>query len=384
MSECGSDCEYRQGADNDDEDDELVGDATPPSSEPDDDEFGELPPGDEQEEEDAAPEDAYILVNKVAYHVPYVPDGDAAGRVRDHGGVIEVDNETILGSLSSARNWPSPAEIPPKAIVVVKGIHEDGGTLGERANQGPWHWYCRVKVRGKESDDSKILRSIPRTVVLALIDHIARSTDMRESSLVTTMQPENENSKAFPPQPNDWQRTPGIKSIAAPMPRKRKEEDVEEDGNEQKAKKAKKDEAGPSGTSKLPEPPPRIVDPKLKSSSSKKAPAPAKGPLPNSAAPKEKTVPPKASASTMLQFAQKKTEPRAPAAAPAPAPAPAPPPSPAPSPAAAPEVVAASAPASSMPEVAAPFSRVRKCEVGSKATTHIIWESDNTFYICEM
>ena len=57
-------------------------------------------------------------------------------------------------------------EITPKAIVVVKGIHEDGGTLGARADQGPWHWYARVKVRGKESDDSKILRSIPRTLVL--------------------------------------------------------------------------------------------------------------------------------------------------------------------------------------------------------------------------
>ena len=377
MSDVGSDCDYRQARDDDEEEDDLVGDATPASSEAEDEDEFEPPVGDE-EEENAAPEEAYILVNKVPFLVPYVPDGDLPGRVRDFGGVLEVENETVLGSLSSAKHWPPMTEITPKAIVVVKGIHEDGGTLGARKDQGPWHWYARVKVRGKESDDSKILRSIPRTLVLALIDHFAKSSDMRESKLVTTMQPENENAKSFPPQPNEWQRASGIKSIAAPLPRKRKDEDQDDEDGDKKAKKAKKDEAGPSGASK-PAEPPRIVDPKIpKVLASKKA--PAKAPAAKPAAGKEKHVPPKPAATSMLTFTkqQKKTDlddSRAPAPAPAPVPAPTP----------EPQMAAVDTPVSStMIEAESPFTRVRKCEVGSKATTHFIWTSDTTFYVCEM
>ena len=233
--------EYEQPVDEqpvDDEDDEIV----------DADDGGEIdiesggPPGEDEDkraqvnddpvnddpdtdDDDGEPDDkkAYIMFNRGAYYVP--PWNGllrTAGRIRDHYTCIEVADATILGQMNNSKNWPKASDLSPLSIVVVKGLHDSAHPMSTNKNTGPFHWYARVVIKGncnQKCHDSQILRPIPKAVVIEYIHHMAKIDYMKSSSLVTKFQPEHENAKPFPVQPNGWKKVIGIKTEAIPLTR---------------------------------------------------------------------------------------------------------------------------------------------------------------------
>jgi hypothetical protein len=162
---------------------------------------------------------AYIMFNRSAYSVGSCT-GPEAGRVRDYNHPIVVDDATTLGQMSNAKNWPAAEQMPPLAVVVVKGRHEETTPFPLKKESGTFHWYARVVIKGKEdSADRNILRPIPKALVVQLITYIARIESMKTSSLIVLYQPHENNAKTFPMQPNNWQKASGIKSDAIPTNR---------------------------------------------------------------------------------------------------------------------------------------------------------------------
>lgn len=172
------------------------------------------------EEEDCAP--AYIMHNRGAYYIPR-SHGEEAGRVRDYNSVVEVDDATTLGLMHMAKNWPK--DVSPVAVVVVKGVQDEHGTLSSAKNVGPYHWYARVGIRGQLGPDRTILRSIPKSVVHEFVSQWAKQEDMRQSTLIVKFQPHAENAKPLPVAPNGWRKVAGIKSAAVPQQRTKKRGD---------------------------------------------------------------------------------------------------------------------------------------------------------------
>ena len=223
-------------SDNEDGDD-LVGKGSPEHSQRDEEEDYEAPVQDEEqsmdggeetghtqeEEEEEEEEDeetkAYVLSNRVAYYVPK-SDGTKPGRVRDHNLPMEVEDGQELTSLQHAKNWPSVENIHPMSIVVVKGRFIENEPVNNHKEVGPFAWYVRVSIKGrKDGPDRKLLRLMPKSVVIDFLQHIGGLSEMWRSSLICTFQPENDNAKSFPVHLNGWEANKEIKTEAIPLPR---------------------------------------------------------------------------------------------------------------------------------------------------------------------
>ena len=188
-------------------------------------EGGEIEPDNSKEErgtkqgandaQDDASMPAYIIFNRSAYGIPLAGNGSDSGRVRDHGQVIVVENDTVLGQLNNAKSWPPATSIPPIAIVVVKGRHDENQKIPTNKEHGMFHWYARVvSAENQNSEDRNILRPIPKQVVIDILKSLAKNDSMKKSSLITHYQPFENNKQVFPMQPNDWMKVPGIRSTA--------------------------------------------------------------------------------------------------------------------------------------------------------------------------
>jgi hypothetical protein len=295
-------------------------------------------------------EQAYVIRNNVGHLVPVSEDKKGPGRVRDFGGVVEVDSDETLGAMNNPKNWPPPDQLDPKAIVVIKAKHKDDDVLEDTDQKGPYGWYARVIKRSERGDklcmNRKILKLIPKKVVKDFLKFLAEHTALNRSSLITKYQPEFENAKPLPVAPNGWEKCPGIKGTGVPPKKEPKaskepvetevaeeppkqapvgdddlESDVERGTNgipskaEKKSGKAREEPAASS--SKKPEAP----------AAAKKRPAPAPAP--------EAKKPAVVQKKGILNFAKSTKAPSSSAAAPAATPAatPATAPSPAPEPA---------------------------------------------------
>jgi len=181
-------------------------------------------------------EEAYTMRNNVGHLVPLCEDKKGPGRVRDFGGVVEVADNDILGSMDKHKNWPSPDQLDPKAIVVIKAKHKEDDVLEATEKKGPYGWYARVILRSERDDNScmnrKILKLVPKKVVKDFLLFLSNHKELSRSSLITKYQPEYENAKPFPVAPNGWKKCTGIKSTGVPAkkePKLSKEVTHEED-----------------------------------------------------------------------------------------------------------------------------------------------------------
>ena len=176
---------------------------------------------------------AYIIFNRSAYGIPLAGNGSESGRVRDHCSVIVVENDTVLGQLHNAKSWPASQDIPPVAIVVVKGRHDESQEIPKDKRHGIFHWYARVvSANNKDSEDRNILRAIPKQLVIQILHNLAKNESMKKSSLITHYQPFEHNSRVFPMQQNDWVKVPGIKSTAKARVTTKKKADTAQDAEE--------------------------------------------------------------------------------------------------------------------------------------------------------
>lgn len=158
---------------------------------------------------------AYFLSNRVTHFVP-VSNGRKAGRVRDMNMPIYVKDAATLNDMKSPKNWPNVDDIHPMSIVVTKGRLSEEEKLDKDIKKGPFTWSCRVGVKGKDdTDDTKILRHIPKAVCMELIKRLAREPELRESSLLTVYLPFKDNARTLPNQPNGFQKVKGLKYTTA-------------------------------------------------------------------------------------------------------------------------------------------------------------------------
>jgi hypothetical protein len=347
-----------------------------------------------------------------------------------------------LGQMNNARNWPKPDKLPPLCIVVVKGVHDESTVLSTDKNKGPFHWYARVVIEGNtkpKGNDNQILRPIPKAVVTEFVHQMAKLDHMKNSSLVTKYQPEGDNAKTFPVQPNGWKKVAGIKTEATPMQRAKKDkpgDDASEKAAAPAAAETPVEEASSStatkpampSAAKKPKPAPPAPPAAASSSSSKRpasspAPAPegkkqkapsgdgkkdampvkadkksappaaappaaappavsikkeAAAPAPSAAAAKGAAMPQPSKKGSMLQFTQQ-AKPKLPAAAPAEA-----------APVAAPEsspysvprkrpAPSAEASSSEDPSLSGVFKKVARVDCDSRDKTTVFWVGNSVF-----
>jgi len=267
----------------------------------------------QEEEEDDDPE------LDSAFSVPYNRQFYAAPNsaiARDYDHSLEVPSIERLSEMSQPtpppEKWPSPDQIEPSMIVVLKGKVAAGDTT-ER-----FVWYIRLVVAGDEGidgDDKNIFRHIPKPVVKKLVAHYNADPSLRTSSLLTKYVPYDDNNKPLNPSKlhdNNWnvrkpppktlaqtigkENKPGGASVASSSSGKRKEVD-EAPLAEPVAKKPKQGTvAPPLGKAKapVPAPPKSLKDlgkgPTKSSLSSSGAPVTApkpKAPAPAAVAPKQ-------------------------------------------------------------------------------------------------
>lgn len=150
-----------------------------------------------------------------------------AGRIRDYGDVIVVENETILGQMKNPKSWPDVKDISTHAVVIIKGRHTEGEDLKPGKEHGPFGWYARVVHKGNlHGPDRKILRLIPKTVVKALKTYLSKHPHYNRTSLIADYQPEFDNAKEFPVAINEWSECRTIKSESVPQKRAPKDPDT--------------------------------------------------------------------------------------------------------------------------------------------------------------
>jgi len=205
------------GAGGDDAEEEELQDA-----EVEEDEGGDGVAAEEEIEEEDEARRGYQWYNRTAFYVP-PSDGTTAGRVRDHNHVIWVEDGAALTATATAKGWPGVNEIHPMSIVVSKGRFNEGDELNDNPQKGPFTWGCRFGVLSKpDGDDKKIIRHMPKPLVTEFLRVMAKREEMRESSLITIYQPENDNARALPVHSNNFEKCPWIKSDATPVSRPKK------------------------------------------------------------------------------------------------------------------------------------------------------------------
>jgi len=138
--------------------------------------------------------DLQVMYNRRPYTVP-----KSAIR-RDHGVPMRVKDGTKIGemisTLNSAGKWPKASEVDLACIVVLSSTETSDD--GEESTN--FNWYTRI-VCAKEinTDDCKILRHIPRPLVRNILNLMSSDLVMRNSSLLQSFQPKNDNFKPLQP-----------------------------------------------------------------------------------------------------------------------------------------------------------------------------------------
>ena len=276
--------------DGDDEDDGAIGDddgEKMPDKEPVSNSIKQEEEEEEEEEDEEIEEDeskrAYLLHNRGSYYVPPSPDGVRAGRVRDHNIPIEVEDATTLGHMGQAKFWPKADQLPPLAIVVVKGTFDEDTKLVPGKTTGPFLWYARLVIKGKPNgSDRKFLRLIPKAVCQDFVRTMAKLDGMKKSSLITLYQPDFENAKGFPVLANRFKKVSGIKTEAIPKQRAEKlKQKPKEPEHVKQAEEASSSSVKPAMSSlskKSAKPAPAMVS--ASSTSGNKRSAPSQAPAP--------------------------------------------------------------------------------------------------------
>lgn len=218
------------------EDDDLLS-GSPPDSEED------LQSSENEDYEDeAAPEEetppkkiagvevpAFAMYNGAFYPIPWSSGESAPGRVRDHNHVIYVESAEVLGQLqSSAKAWPKAKDIDPLAIVVSRGLFGPDQAI---SSEGPFWWSCRVGIQGKPNgDDTSVIRHIPKSKYLEILNYYAKLPHMQTSSLIKTYQAYADNAKPISMLASGFKadKSCALKSEQIKPLRKKKEEDIAE------------------------------------------------------------------------------------------------------------------------------------------------------------
>jgi len=183
----------------------------------------QLPDGVDEDDDD--PE--LDSINSVPYNRQFygVPNSAIA---RDYNHPLEVASIERLSEMAAStpppEKWPSPDQIEPSMIVVLRGKVATGDT------QERFVWYIRITVAGDDGadgDDKNIFRHIPKPVVKKLVAHYNADSTLRTSSLLTKYVPFDDNNKPLNPSKlheNNWNvRKPPPKTLAQTIGKENKD-----------------------------------------------------------------------------------------------------------------------------------------------------------------